>query len=487
MAILALSGVLVIPCYWHRRIEAGDLGSHTYNAWLAQLAQAGQAPGLHVVWQWQNILIDWGISLLAHPLGFIAAEKLVTAFCVLCFFWGAFALISAASRRPPWFLIPAIAMAAYGFTFYAGFMNYYLSLAFAFWAAALLWHGVRLDWLLAAAVACLAFMAHPMGFAFLLALVAYIRSARLAEKFAQGKFRWAVPALAFFSLLAIHFYIYRSYRTDSAPGLHGILFTGADQLMIFGTPYRVLSRTLFVLGALAFLAAAIQDRKRGPLLRHIWIPLSLWTLLIATAMLLPGSLWLPTYIGPVSAIVSRITSVTAVIGLCVVANLQPRKWILASLTVAATIFFALQYRDTAMLNRMELQAETLFSSLQPGTRVSYTIYLRQEIRPNFRHFVDRACIEKCFAYSNYEPGTGQFRVRINPQGSPIVSASGLSLELGEYAVQPTDLPISQIYQPDESDLTKLALRPLVPGEKNGRVGHHPPTEEIASRLPQSKK
>jgi len=487
MAILALSGLLVVPCYWHSRIEAGDLGSHTYNAWLAQLAQAGQAPGLHVVWQWQNILVDWGISFLAHPLGFIAAEKLVTAGCVLCFFWGAFALISAASQRPPWFLIPGIAMVAYGFTFYAGFMNYYLSLAFAFWAAAILWHAARMDWLLGAIFAFLAFMSHPMGFAFLLALVAYIRSARLAEELAQGKFRWVVPTLAFLSLLAIHFYIDRRYRTDFFPGLHGILFTGADQLMIFGAPYRVLSRTLLVLGALAFFAAALQDRKRGPLLRHIWIPLSLWTLLIATAMLLPGSVWLPTYIAPVSAIVSRITSVTAIIGLCVVGNLQPRKWILTSLVVVATIFFALQYRDTAMLNRMEQQAETLFSSLQPGTRVSYTINLPQEIRPNFRHFIDRACIEKCFAYSNYEPGTGQFRVRIDPQGSPLVSESGLSLELGEYVVQPTDLPMSQIYQPDESDLTKLAIRPLIPGEKNGRLGHRPPAEEIANRLPQSKK
>jgi hypothetical protein len=45
----------------------------------------------------------------------------------------------------------------------------------------------------------------------------------------------------------------------------------------------------------------------------------------------------------------------------------------------------------------------------------------------------------------------------------------------------------QIYQPNESDLTQLALRPLVAGEKNGRVGHHPPREEIAERLPDAAK
>ncbi len=31
---IAISAGLLIPCFWHRRIEAGDLGSHVYNAWL---------------------------------------------------------------------------------------------------------------------------------------------------------------------------------------------------------------------------------------------------------------------------------------------------------------------------------------------------------------------------------------------------------------------------------------------------------------------
>ena len=39
-----LSVVLIVPCEWHRRIEAGDLGSHVYNAWLASLVK-GIGPG----------------------------------------------------------------------------------------------------------------------------------------------------------------------------------------------------------------------------------------------------------------------------------------------------------------------------------------------------------------------------------------------------------------------------------------------------------
>ncbi len=53
--ILAVSAAVLIPCFWHRRIEAGDLGSHVYNAWLAQLIEKGQAPGLYIAKRWNNI------------------------------------------------------------------------------------------------------------------------------------------------------------------------------------------------------------------------------------------------------------------------------------------------------------------------------------------------------------------------------------------------------------------------------------------------
>jgi len=31
--LLLISIILLVPCYWHSHIEAGDLGSHMYNAW----------------------------------------------------------------------------------------------------------------------------------------------------------------------------------------------------------------------------------------------------------------------------------------------------------------------------------------------------------------------------------------------------------------------------------------------------------------------
>ena len=58
---------------------------------------------------------------------------------MLTFFWGAFALIAAATRRAPWKLSPLLAVFAYGWTFEMGFMNYYISLGLCFFALAAFW------------------------------------------------------------------------------------------------------------------------------------------------------------------------------------------------------------------------------------------------------------------------------------------------------------------------------------------------------------
>src|ERR1700722_14479000 len=99
--ILAISVAMIVPCLWHRRIEAGDLGSHVYNAWLAQLIEKGQAPGLYLVGQWNDGLFDSVLIHAPNTAGFAAAEKIVVALCVLIFFWGVFAFVAAASGRPP--------------------------------------------------------------------------------------------------------------------------------------------------------------------------------------------------------------------------------------------------------------------------------------------------------------------------------------------------------------------------------------------------
>src|SRR5579872_712045 len=104
LSIVGVSAALLLPIFWHRRIEAGDVASHLYNAWLVQLIQQGKAPGLWIARQWNNVLFDWLLSWFGAAFGLHAAERIAVSLAVLVFFWGAFALIGAATRRAPWTL-----------------------------------------------------------------------------------------------------------------------------------------------------------------------------------------------------------------------------------------------------------------------------------------------------------------------------------------------------------------------------------------------
>ena len=42
--------LLLLPCYWQPRLQAGDLSSHIYNAWLVRLIEQGRTQGLVAVW-----------------------------------------------------------------------------------------------------------------------------------------------------------------------------------------------------------------------------------------------------------------------------------------------------------------------------------------------------------------------------------------------------------------------------------------------------
>jgi hypothetical protein len=470
LRIAVISVVLLLPCFWHQHLEAGDLASHTYNAWLTQLIAQGNAPGLYLVQRWNNVLVDVALAKLGGAFGFGAAEKIVVPACVLIFFWGAFAFIAAATRRPPWFLVPAIAMIAYGWTFQMGFMNYYLSLGFGFFAAALFWRGQAVDWIAAFLFSGLALLAHPMGFLSLVGIAAYIR---FAEK-SSGWHRWVVFASAFLAVLALHWYIVRHFRVAYWDTGFFYLLNGADQLVLYGTRYLIPAWIALIFGSACFIHGRVRQRMRGEPLWSFRTALELWAILLFVAAMIPELIYLPLYAAPIGFPVARLTAVTAILGLCILGSVQPRGWHLAGLAVCAVVFFALLYGDTGTLNKMEDQVEQMTKNLPYGRRVIETIRAPSDSRiPFINHMVDRACIGRCFTYANYEPASGQFRIRVRP-GSPVATESADSaqaMEDGKYVVRPQDLPMTQIEQCGGQDFTRLCVHDLAAGEKNGSAGN----------------
>jgi len=198
---------------------------------------------------------------------------------------------------------------------------------------------------------------------------------------------------------------------------------------------------------------------------------------VLSAALIPEVVWLPQYAAPIGMIVVRFTTVTAVLGLCILGCVQPKLWHLTGFGICALFFFAWIYQDTGVLNKMEQQAEEMTRTLPYGRRVLETIWAAPESNIYFiNHIVDRACIGRCFTVANYEPSSGQFRIRVR-HGSPVVTDdadTSEQMESGEYVVQPSDLPMTDIFQCDDKDLTRLCMRDLQAGELNGRLGYHPP-------------
>jgi hypothetical protein len=278
----------------------------------------------------------------------------------------------------------------------------------------------------------------------------------------------------------VHLFLYRRYEAYPVWEFFGAgLYSGSDQLALYGMRSYVLSGVALLFGLACFLADAVRrwwERESWHALR---LPFELYFVAVFATYLLPDALRIPLYPGWIGALAARLTAVTAVMGLCVMATIRPRKWHTLGFSGIAVISFVFLYQDTEVLNRMERQAEFLVSSLPAGERVSATIWAPPDSRvPFVVHIVDRACIGRCFSFENYEPSSGQFRVRVQ-EGSPLVTDdtdASEAMQAGEYLVQPGDLPMAQIYQCDDRDWTQLCVRQLTAGEKNGRLGYHPRKE-----------
>jgi len=460
LVVLGLSATVLVPCFWHKHIEAGDLGSHVYNAWLTELVHRGQLAGLTIVPQYNNVAFDLLLSALGKIVNWTWAEKLAVSFCVLIFFWGTFGLIAAAARRPPLLLTPLIAIVSYGWTFQQGFINYYLALGLSFFALAILWKGNRIDRISVLLLVPLIFLAHPLALVWLAGAGGY---AVLAERLPRHRiFLFAAATLL---VISTSFYVqrhYSVYHSTKPP----YLYNGADQIVLYSRAYKLIAFALVAFVLLA-LANEVATRRDDPEIRGTGgILLQLYLTLQSLLLVLPEGVFVPGYKAPLTYLPDRLTTLSAVIICGLLGLMRPRRWHLLVYGTAAALFFSLLYRDTGIINEMENQSDRLVGSLPFGQRVLFTI-ADGGLRLNIGHIVDRSCINHCFSYGNYEASTGQFRVRAAPGNAVVMSRvpDVWRMEIGLYDVRAEDLPAYEIYQCGEKG-RQVCLRSLEAGEKN---------------------
>jgi hypothetical protein len=429
------AAIFLLPCYWQPRIQAGDLSSHIYNAWLARLVESSSLPGLYIAGQSTNILFDLLLGRLIRLLGPDGAQRAAVTLAVLIFASGAFAFVSAVAARRAWYFAPCLAMLTYGWVFHMGFFNFYLALGLCFWALALGWRFEPRRLAIAAAILLLAYTAHALPVALTLGLFAYLWAARKLST----RYRIYLPGAALALLVAAQL------------PLHGLLpvewswdqlsfATGADQAQVFDHKYSLLVTALVLLWSWQFF-----DLLRSGGVRKLvsGLPFQITLLAFALVFLIPAKVWFPGYSYALAFITERISLITGV-SLCgMLATVKPRAAQKYGYGLIALLFFAFLFHDERAFNRLEDRVDSLAAQLPAGARVVSPL-IDESVRVNsLSHMIDRACIGRCFSYANYEASTAQFRVRAIP-GNPYVAASyrdSWEMQVGRHVRRATEPPL----------------------------------------------
>lgn len=423
MKYVLTSLLVVLPCFWNARVQAGDLASHTYNIWLADLVRAGHLPGLYLADIRTNILFDLIEERAIHALGYEYGEKLAIAFAVLIFFWGAFSWIRAVTKASAWPIAPLLAMFTYGWVFHMGFANFFLSMGLMLFALALFITNRKLAWL--PALPAIAAHMIPVGWAG--ALMLYV----LTWERIENRMRLLITGVVLIAAASagIAFAFLSHWHISQALGMLGV-----DQLWLFDSWYAVFAMAVLFLFGIALVRGASLSAIDG----HFF-------LLTATAVLcVPWVIQLPWYDGPLSFITQRMSLAAAIPMLAIIARAAAPKQTAIAGSLLAALFFAAVYSETSQIDRMET---SLRAAVQQAPRGARLVTKMPETRARFinvyGHLIDRACIAHCFSYGNYEPATAQFRVRHRGPNPYVAHDTKMSLDLQTaiHAVTDHDAPL----------------------------------------------
>ncbi len=426
------NAALLIPCFWQSRLQAGDLGSHIYNAWLAELIRQGRAPGLSIVAQTTNVLFDLLLSVLFRAVGSAAAQRIAVSLAVLIFVWGAFAFVAATARRE-WTMLPVIAMLAYGWVFHMGFFNFYLSLGLCFWALALAWNFAPRRLLAAGPILLIAYVAQALPVEWVCLVLGFLWLARRRPARPE---RLVVGAVA--GIAALRIVLWATMPTSWATSQIECV-AGVDQVWVYNAKYWVTAAGLLLV-FVALVAESIRPNGARRLLDS-----ELFQVLAVTAagvLLLPSWVWLPGYRHPLVFISERMSLAIAVLVAALAGTASPRRWQRWAIGSLATVFFIFLYVDERALNRFEDQMRDRVAQLPPMARVVSNADADVHIQA-LAHTIDRVCIGRCYSYANYEPSSGAFRIRVTGPTS-MVAATALDashMQRGEYIVKERDLPL----------------------------------------------
>ncbi len=450
---LAIAVAILIPCFWQDHIEAGDLASHLYNAWLVGQIQRTGIAGLTVAHPLTNVLSDGIMAVLIGPLGPAWTARLICGVAVETFFWGAFYFIAVVNSRKPWILAPSLGMLAYGMIFHFGFLNFYIATGCSLWILALLWIPSRLALLQSIPLAVLALLAHPLPLAWAVCLLAYVQVARrLRTAGAQVLLLLVGPAALVLIQTALLSMFPSEWSLGQSLRLEGILgLTGALQFCLYGSKYLLIAAGMLVVWFFLFLERVDRGKLIADPLVHLWL------LNIAALVLIPSAIKFPQYQFGLLFISERISLFIALLFCAVIGGGRHGRAMTRLSSLVAIAFFAFLFIDVRAINSVDAELTSLVSELPPGQRVVASLQDSSGLN-GLVHVLDWACIGRCFDYANYEPGTGQFRIRVLGRNQVVAPTIAIAqeIEYGHHIVAPDEAPLYSVCPgPDLSHRLRL--------------------------------
>ena len=361
----ALSVPLLTPCYWQPRLQAGDLSTHIYNAWQAELIDTGHLQGLTIASQTTDLLFDLMLGGLYRLVGAEAAQRLAVSIAVLIFVWGAFAFVSKVAGNRPWHLLLCIAMLAYGWVFHMGFFNFYLSLGLCFWALALVWNPDGRRWFFALPLLALAYVAHGLPVAWTACLLAYLFLARRIPP----RYHSFLAAASLLVMVLIHWALNLGTVTQWS-ALQIVSTTGVDQVWVFDLKYYFVLVGLLLLWGLLFLE---MMHRLGP--RQVASSMAFQICIVSATgvFIMPTTVHVPGFQHSLVYIAERMS---LGVGICVCALLgaaHARIFVRWGLVLLAVVFFAFLFRDERALNSFQDRMEDTVAGLHPRQSVAPAI------------------------------------------------------------------------------------------------------------------
>jgi hypothetical protein len=456
LAAGAVSAVVLIPIFWLPQIASADLASHAYNAWLTLLLERGEIGGFDLAPQRTNVAFDWMLAGLMPWAGPTGAQRIAVGFSVLLLFWASLLLLREGGRRAtPWHLIPSVAMLCYGFVFHVGLFNFYLSLGCAILAMGLLWRPTVAKAAAAAVATACGLIAHPLAVGWGAAVMTYVAIARRLRPRDRLYVAGALTGVIFVLSVVVQ----RLIATRWSP-VQAWFWTGADQAILAEDVFGPVAWAWFLWWAVLLF---LWVERRGWTRVALSIPSQIVFLNAFGIAVLPTALALPGYSAGFQMLAERMSLAQGLM-VCLLLSRTPVSF--GRIAVAgglAVIFFGAVYQLDRRLIEAENRIGEAVATLPARSRVLNGL-CTPDVRFDYGyHLLDRACIGRCYSYGNFEPTTGQFRLRARP-GNGIVAdtnARADEFEKGNATILAVETPI---YRVERGSGDSVVARRLSVGE-----------------------